>query len=46
MLTHRIKYTTQKGEWADLKVAQHFREEVEPLLHTYKVNLMMVCKPL
>ena len=36
------QYTTKKNDLADLTVSRHFRELMEPLLHTYKVNLMMV----
>ncbi|KAL8000766.1 hypothetical protein Plhal703r1_c21g0093251 [Plasmopara halstedii] len=42
LTSHRMMYTTQLGEEADYKVAQHFRDEVEDLLWTYKVNLMLV----
>ncbi|KAF1792308.1 Metallo-dependent phosphatase-like [Phytophthora cactorum] len=42
LTSHRMMYTTQLGEEADYKVAQHFRDEVEDLLWTHKVNLMLV----
>uniref|UniRef100_M4B968 Purple acid phosphatase n=1 Tax=Hyaloperonospora arabidopsidis (strain Emoy2) TaxID=559515 RepID=M4B968_HYAAE len=42
LTSHRMMYTTQLGEEADYKVAQHFRDEVEGLLWDHKVNLMLV----
>ncbi|CAI5704275.1 hypothetical protein KXD40_001319 [Peronospora effusa] len=42
LTSHRMMYTTQVGEEADYKIAQHFRNEVEDLLWVYKVNLMLV----
>lgn len=42
LTAHRMMYTTQLGEDADLKVSEHFREEMEDLLWQYKVNLMLV----
>lgn len=42
LTSHRMMYTTQLGEVADLEVSLHFREEVEELLWKYKVNLMLV----
>jgi acid phosphatase type 7 len=42
LTSHRMMYTTQLGEDADLKVSLHFREEMEELLWKYKVNLMLV----
>ncbi|CAI5738639.1 unnamed protein product [Hyaloperonospora brassicae] len=42
LTSHRMMYTTQLGEEADYKVAQHFRDEVEDLLWDHRVNLMLV----
>lgn len=42
LATHRMMYTTQAMEMSDYNVSLHFRQEVEPLLKRYKVNLMMV----
>lgn len=42
LTAHRMMYTTQLGEDADLTVSLHFREEMEDLLWKYKVNLMLV----
>lgn len=42
LTTHRMLYTTQLGEDADLAVALQFRAELEELLWTYKVNLVLV----
>lgn len=42
LTAHRMMYTTQLSEDADLKVSIHFREELEDLLWQYKVNLMLV----
>lgn len=42
LTAHRMMYTTQLGEDADLKVSIHFREELEGLMWKYKVNLMLV----
>ena len=40
--THRMMYTTQLNETGDYKVSLGFRDHVEPLLRTFKVNLMLV----
>ena len=42
LATHRMMYTTQLDETDDYKVSLGFRENVEPLLKKYKVNLMLV----
>lgn len=42
LTSHRMMYTTQLGEDADLQVSVHMREEMEELLWKYKVNLMLV----
>ncbi|RLN97090.1 hypothetical protein BBJ28_00003323 [Nothophytophthora sp. Chile5] len=35
-------YSTQLGMEPEMKVASHFRDEVEDLIHKHRVNLMMV----
>lgn len=42
LTAHRMMYTTQLGEDADLQVSLRFREELEELLWTHKVNAMLV----
>ncbi|TMW69458.1 hypothetical protein Poli38472_001614 [Pythium oligandrum] len=42
LTAHRMMYTTQLGEDADLNVSKYYRKEMEDLLWTYKVNLMLV----
>lgn len=42
LTSHRMMYTTQVGEQADLKVAVHMREELEDLIWDHRVNLMLV----
>ncbi|KAF1336556.1 Calcineurin-like phosphoesterase, partial [Globisporangium splendens] len=42
LTAHRMMYTTQLGELADLLVSKYMREEMEDLLWTYKVNAMLV----
>ncbi|TYZ63452.1 hypothetical protein PybrP1_007311 [[Pythium] brassicae (nom. inval.)] len=42
LTAHRMMYTTQLGEDADLAVALRFRAELEELLWTYKVNAVLV----
>lgn len=37
-----MMYTTQERENADYIVSTHFRQEMDPLFHQYKVNLMLV----
>ncbi|KAJ0403914.1 hypothetical protein P43SY_009407 [Pythium insidiosum] len=42
LTAHRMMYTTQLGEAADLLVSVHFRKHMEDLLWKYKVNLVLV----
>ncbi|RLN54878.1 hypothetical protein BBJ28_00002921 [Nothophytophthora sp. Chile5] len=37
-----VIYSTQLGMEPEMKVASHFRDEVEDLIHKHRVNLMMV----
>lgn len=41
LTSHRMMYTTQMGEEADLKVADHMKEELDALLYENHVNLML-----
>ncbi|KAL8004924.1 hypothetical protein Plhal703r1_c09g0049741 [Plasmopara halstedii] len=42
LTAHRMMYTTQMNIEADMKVSFKFQEEVEDLIYTHRVNLMMV----
>jgi len=42
LATHRMMYETETGCDGDFALSLAFREEVEPLLHASRVNLMMV----
>ncbi|CAK4086817.1 unnamed protein product [Aphanomyces euteiches] len=42
LTAHRMMYTTQLDEVEDYRVSVHFRAALEPLLHQFRVNLVLV----